>query len=232
MGGAVGVRLAAAETRITAAVLGLVASDGMTEAAASITIPVEFLLQWHDEAVPLEVRPGIVRRVRLHGEDAARQRRSAPRRCPSSRGTARRGSSPATCSAARSGRAGRPLGCPSGVDRGDAGQVAEAGLGVAGQDETAGLGGVRGDDQIVRAARAARPGGRGRAARVVRRCGRGVVETSMTEVIVASALARSAARSGVSASSIPVRYSAMISTRRRARRRPGLSGRWFRVRRR
>ena len=54
MGGAVGVRLAAADSRITAAVLGLVASDGLTEAAASITIPVEFLLQWHDEAVPLE----------------------------------------------------------------------------------------------------------------------------------------------------------------------------------
>jgi dienelactone hydrolase len=54
MGGAIGVRLAAAEPRITAAVLGLVASDGVTEAAASITIPVEFLLQWNDEAVPLE----------------------------------------------------------------------------------------------------------------------------------------------------------------------------------
>jgi cephalosporin-C deacetylase-like acetyl esterase len=54
MGGAVGVRLAAAEPRITAAVLGLVAGDGLTEAAASITIPVEFLLQWHDEAVPRE----------------------------------------------------------------------------------------------------------------------------------------------------------------------------------
>jgi dienelactone hydrolase len=54
MGGAVGVRLAAAEPRITAAVLGLVASDGLIEAAASITIPVEFLLQWNDEAVPLE----------------------------------------------------------------------------------------------------------------------------------------------------------------------------------
>jgi dienelactone hydrolase len=54
MGGAVGVRLVAADSRITAAVLGLVASDGLTEAAASITIPVEFLLQWHDEAVPLD----------------------------------------------------------------------------------------------------------------------------------------------------------------------------------
>lgn len=54
MGGAVGVRLAAADSRITAAVLGLVSSDGLAEAAAAITIPVEFLLQWHDEAVPRE----------------------------------------------------------------------------------------------------------------------------------------------------------------------------------
>jgi dienelactone hydrolase len=52
MGGAVGVRLAAADSRITAAVVGLVRSDGLTDAAATITIPVEFLLQWHDEVVP------------------------------------------------------------------------------------------------------------------------------------------------------------------------------------
>lgn len=52
MGGAVGVRLAAAEPRITAAVFGLVRSDGLAEAAATITIPVEFLLQWDDEVVP------------------------------------------------------------------------------------------------------------------------------------------------------------------------------------
>ena len=52
MGGAIGVRLAAAEPRITAAVLGLARSDGLTEAAASITIPVEFLVQWDDEMVP------------------------------------------------------------------------------------------------------------------------------------------------------------------------------------
>jgi dienelactone hydrolase len=52
MGGAVGVRLAAADSRITAAAVGLVSSDGLTDAAATITIPVEFLLQWHDEVVP------------------------------------------------------------------------------------------------------------------------------------------------------------------------------------
>ena len=54
MGGAVGVRLAAAEPGIAAAVVGLVRSDGLAEVAAAITIPVEFLLQWHDEAVPRE----------------------------------------------------------------------------------------------------------------------------------------------------------------------------------
>jgi cephalosporin-C deacetylase-like acetyl esterase len=54
MGGAVGVPLAAAEPRITAAVFGLVRADGLTEAAARITIPVEFLLQWDDEMVPRE----------------------------------------------------------------------------------------------------------------------------------------------------------------------------------
>lgn len=52
MGGNIGIRLAAAEPRITAAVFGLVRGDGLTEAAAAITIPVEFLLQWDDEAVP------------------------------------------------------------------------------------------------------------------------------------------------------------------------------------
>lgn len=52
MGGAIGVALAAAEPRITAAVLGLVRADRLTEVAAEITIPVEFLLQWDDEMVP------------------------------------------------------------------------------------------------------------------------------------------------------------------------------------
>lgn len=52
MGGAIGVPLAAAEPRIAAAVFGLVRGDGLTDAAATITIPVEFLLQWDDEMVP------------------------------------------------------------------------------------------------------------------------------------------------------------------------------------
>jgi dienelactone hydrolase len=54
MGGATGVALAAAEPRITAAVLGLIRGDGLEEAAAKITIPVEFHLQWDDEMVPRE----------------------------------------------------------------------------------------------------------------------------------------------------------------------------------
>jgi dienelactone hydrolase len=52
MGGAVGVRLAAAEPRITAAVLGLIGSDWLIDAAARITVPVEFVLQWADEVAP------------------------------------------------------------------------------------------------------------------------------------------------------------------------------------
>jgi pimeloyl-ACP methyl ester carboxylesterase len=54
MGGAIGVPLAAAEPRIAAAVFGLVGGDDLAEAAARITIPVEFLLQWDDEMVPRE----------------------------------------------------------------------------------------------------------------------------------------------------------------------------------
>ena len=51
-GGEMGIRLIAAEPRITAAVLGLVGSDWLTDTAARITIPVEFLLQWDDEGNP------------------------------------------------------------------------------------------------------------------------------------------------------------------------------------
>ncbi|MGM1062627.1 dienelactone hydrolase family protein [Saccharothrix sp. Mg75] len=51
-GGEMGVRLVAAEPRITAAVLGLVGSDRLTDTAARITIPVEFVMQWDDEGNP------------------------------------------------------------------------------------------------------------------------------------------------------------------------------------
>ena len=51
LGSQIGVRLAAAEPRITAAVLGLAGSEGLAEAAARITAPVEFLLQWDDQMV-------------------------------------------------------------------------------------------------------------------------------------------------------------------------------------
>jgi pimeloyl-ACP methyl ester carboxylesterase len=52
LGSAVGVPLAAAERRITAAVFGLAGHETLAEAAARVTIPVEFLLQWDDELVP------------------------------------------------------------------------------------------------------------------------------------------------------------------------------------
>jgi dienelactone hydrolase len=51
-GGEMGIRLVAAEPRITAAVLGLTGSAWLTDIAARITIPVEFVLQWDDEGHP------------------------------------------------------------------------------------------------------------------------------------------------------------------------------------
>lgn len=52
LGTALGVRLLVAEPRITAAVLGLAHGQALRALAASITIPIEFLLQWDDEVVP------------------------------------------------------------------------------------------------------------------------------------------------------------------------------------
>lgn len=51
-GGEMGIRLVAAEPRITAAVLGLIGSAWLTDAAARITVPVEFVVQWDDEGQP------------------------------------------------------------------------------------------------------------------------------------------------------------------------------------
>ena len=54
MGSFIGVPLAAAEPRISAAVFGLVSHETLGEAAAQVTIPVQFLLQWDDEHWPRE----------------------------------------------------------------------------------------------------------------------------------------------------------------------------------
>ena len=54
MGSATGVPLAAAEPRIAAAVFGLAGHETLAEAAAQVTVPVEFLLQWDDELIPRE----------------------------------------------------------------------------------------------------------------------------------------------------------------------------------
>ncbi|MET4611802.1 cephalosporin-C deacetylase-like acetyl esterase [Rhodococcus sp. PvR044] len=50
-GTGIGVPLTAAEPRITAAVFGCLGQESLTEAAAQITVPIEFLLQWDDEHV-------------------------------------------------------------------------------------------------------------------------------------------------------------------------------------
>lgn len=52
MGCGVGIPFIATEPRIRAAVLGLYASAALTKIAARITVPVEYLMQWHDELVP------------------------------------------------------------------------------------------------------------------------------------------------------------------------------------
>jgi dienelactone hydrolase len=52
LGCGLGVPLVAAEPRIHAAVLGLFGALGLAEAAARITVPVQFVMQWDDERVP------------------------------------------------------------------------------------------------------------------------------------------------------------------------------------
>jgi dienelactone hydrolase len=52
MGAAIGLSLLAAEPRVTAAVLGLVGGEAPARAAARVTAPVVFLVQWDDEMVP------------------------------------------------------------------------------------------------------------------------------------------------------------------------------------
>ncbi len=52
MGCGLGVPFVAAEPRVRAAVLGLGGALASAEAAARITVPVEFLVQWDDERVP------------------------------------------------------------------------------------------------------------------------------------------------------------------------------------
>jgi pimeloyl-ACP methyl ester carboxylesterase len=54
MGTAIGMPLTAREPRIAAAVFGLAGLDSLAEAAAGLTVPVEFLLQWDDQLVSRE----------------------------------------------------------------------------------------------------------------------------------------------------------------------------------
>ena len=52
LGCGLGVPFVAAEPRVRAAVLGLGGALASAQAAARITVPVEFLVQWDDERVP------------------------------------------------------------------------------------------------------------------------------------------------------------------------------------
>jgi pimeloyl-ACP methyl ester carboxylesterase len=54
LGTAVGVQLVAADSRITAAVFGVIGAETLIGAARAVTVPVEFLLQWDDELVDRE----------------------------------------------------------------------------------------------------------------------------------------------------------------------------------
>ena len=54
LGSMIGIPFVAAEPRITAAVFGLAPHEPLAAAAARITIPVEFLLQWDDELMSRE----------------------------------------------------------------------------------------------------------------------------------------------------------------------------------
>jgi dienelactone hydrolase len=52
LGSGLGIPFVAAEPRVRAAVLGLSPVQALGEAAARITVPVEFLVQWDDERIP------------------------------------------------------------------------------------------------------------------------------------------------------------------------------------
>ena len=52
LGCALGMPLVAAEPRVRAAVLGLQGAPALAEAAARISVPVQFLVQWDDELIP------------------------------------------------------------------------------------------------------------------------------------------------------------------------------------
>jgi alpha-beta hydrolase superfamily lysophospholipase len=52
LGSGIGIPLAAADPRITAAVFGLAGHESLSAPAARVTVPVEFLLQWDDEFLP------------------------------------------------------------------------------------------------------------------------------------------------------------------------------------
>jgi pimeloyl-ACP methyl ester carboxylesterase len=54
LGTAIGVPLVAVESRIAAAVFGVIGAETLIDAARAVTVPVEFVLQWDDELVERE----------------------------------------------------------------------------------------------------------------------------------------------------------------------------------
>lgn len=54
LGCGLGVPFVAAEPRVRAAVLGLGGASASAEVAATVTVPIQFLVQWDDERVPRE----------------------------------------------------------------------------------------------------------------------------------------------------------------------------------
>ena len=96
MGCGLGVPLLAAEPRIRAAVLGLLGVHGLAETAARVTVPVQFLLQWDDDAGAAGTRPWRCSTPWLRPTRRCTPTPATTGTSPHSRPTARCGSSPGT----------------------------------------------------------------------------------------------------------------------------------------
>lgn len=66
-------------TNLCAAVFGLAGHETLAGAAARVTVPVEFLLQWDDELVPRDSGLALFAAFASAGEDPARRNPRHPR---------------------------------------------------------------------------------------------------------------------------------------------------------